>query len=121
MSYADYDAPEAYEDDLSDVLVGRRIIDADTRNFTLELDDGTVLEFVSTADCCAFFDPDVLEWIDYDDNVITAVKQVETAADNDDYDILILSASKQIAKLGVVGSEGNGYYVHHVGMRVHKP
>ena len=117
--YADYDV-EAYEDDLADVLVGRRIVDADTSKFTLKLDDGTTLEFLPVADCCAWFEPDVLEWIDYDDNVITSVKQVETNTGDDDYDILILSASKRIARVGVVGSEGNGYYVHHVGMRVRR-
>jgi hypothetical protein len=119
------DLHEAETDDFEEVLKGRRIVSINKEAFELTLDNGQVLTVTSTADCCAWFEPEDMDLIDTEDNVIVKVEEVMREGDaqvnGDDYDIVILSASKRIARIGVVGSEGSGYYVHSIGLRIEGP
>lgn len=46
---------DMYREDLAKILIGRRVVNISTDEKLLELDDGTVMHFEDTSDCCAWF------------------------------------------------------------------
>ena len=115
---------QAPADEIAPHLIGRRIVSINRETFTLTLDDESEVRFMESSECCAWFEPTSIDLIDQDDNIIVKVEEIEPVDHEpweDGYDILILSASGTVAKIGVEGSEGSGYYVHHVGLRVSSP
>jgi|GEM_PF-4350655 len=105
--------------DLQLELIGRRIVS--TSGETLTLDNGTVLEFEDTADCCAYFNANV-EVFDFEDNVITNVRDIDTSTGEyrEAWSLHVLSKHKLIAKVNIEGNSGSGYYCHSVDLTVRK-
>ncbi|RYN12839.1 hypothetical protein PG2022B_0937 [Bifidobacterium animalis subsp. animalis] len=104
-------------DTVAEQLIGHRIIRVDDN--TVELDDGTVLEFKGASDCCAWFDVRVHGGA-CPDNVITAV--TVSYADNpraaEEYDLHVLSDATEIAAIHVEGDPPSGYYCKSFTLRV---
>ena len=107
--------------DLATQLVGKsiRAIAGDT----IELTDSTVLEIESTGDCCAWFSGDI-KAIDFADNVITGVEEVEStssAGAPEAWILRVFSAHKVIAEVSIEGDSTSGYYCHSVNLRIKEP
>ena len=114
----------SWQDSWLDLLVGKSIVAADTEAGTLELSDGTVLEFDrDNGDCCSYIDLTVLRATN---NIITAA----TLEDNEEDTGYVgeYSAWLQVitdeGPLKVAEAEGNatnGYYLHGfaLGVTVH--
>lgn len=105
---------------LEAAIVGRTVTQINPYQGTITLDNGTELEFVDTADCCAWFDYE-LRAGNLTDNAITSVKVTENAAENDweeDYTIHILAANKNVADLTITGDATSGYYCHSINMNI---
>ena len=111
-------------EDMEPYLLGQTIVSIDQK--TVKLADGTELLIEDTYDCCAWFKGD-FEAFDFEDNVITAVKEVrpENGRDypnegNESWSIHILSAHKLIAQVNINGDHTSGYYCHSVDLVVSK-
>ena len=110
---------DATPKDLTEVLVGRRIVKVDSHSGTVVLDDGTELEFEDVSDCCAWYSVTVEPHIDYADNVITHVVILDKPAFKpfladpeyeDVYTIRVLGRDKAILDVNVEGDPTSGYY-----------
>ena len=113
------------EHDLEERLVGHSIVSINEHDQTITLDNGTVLELIDEADCCAFYEVTAMKAIDIEDNIVTAVqcKLLDgTIEYNDDvdgpYTLVVLSKDKQIAAIDIDGTPGSGYYCHSVTLYV---
>ena len=109
--------------DLESQLIGKTITNIDEQENKLTLNDGTILEFRDTADCCAWFNAN-LRAGNLTDNAITAIKvtdrQEEEYAD-EDYTIHIFAANKKIADLDINGNPTSGYYCHSINLDIYTP
>ena len=107
--------------DVAEQFVGKSIVSVDEASQTFELDDGTVLTFEDTSVCCTFFDVEKIKLIDTSDNRIVKVEQLYLP-DEDDYlerfSFVLLTKATTYAQIDVVGTSGNGYYVHSVDLVV---
>lgn len=109
--------------DLEKVLIGRTVTNIDEDEKTLTLDDGRVLEFRNTWDCCAWFEAE-LSAGNLTDNAITALKVTDRQEEeygDEDYTIHILAANKKIADLDISGNPTSGYYCHSINLDIHTP
>ena len=109
--------------DLERVLIGRTVTSIDERNNTLTLDDGRLLEFKDTNDCCAWFNANLTAG-NLTDNAITAIKVTDRQEEeygDEDYTIHILAANKKIADLDINGNPTSGYYCHSINLNIHTP
>ena len=110
-------------EDLERELIGKSIVEIDESGNNLTLNDGTILEFRDTADCCAWFGAN-LRAGNLTDNAITAIKvtdrQEEEYAD-EDYTIHIFAANKKIADLDINGNPTSGYYCHSINLAIYNP
>ena len=105
--------------DLASQLIGKRIVSI--AGETLQLDDGTVLQFEDTSDCCAYFNANV-EAFDFFENAITNVTQIDTGKNEYDeaWSLHVLSNHKLIAKVNIEGTSSSGYYCHSVNLIVRR-
>lgn len=109
--------------DLERVLIGRTVTSIDERNNTLTLDDGRLLAFEDTNDCCAWFNANLTAG-NLTDNAITAIKVTDRHEEeygDEDYTIHILAANKKIADLDINGNPSSGYYCHSINLNIHTP
>lgn len=110
-------------EDLERELIGKTVTAIDESENKLTLNDGTILEFRDTADCCAWFNAN-LRAGNLTDNAITAIKvtdrQEEEYAD-EDYTIHIFAANNKIADLDINGNPTSGYYCHSIQLDIHTP
>jgi hypothetical protein len=99
------------EEGLSELLVGHTV--TKVSDDTLTLDDGTVLRFEGTGECCAYYD---LEQLNGVDNVITKVELLNDPAGDDDpdgsgvYAIFVYADNVKVNLATFKGTDGNGYY-----------
>ena len=110
-------------DDLEEELIGKSIVEIDESSNNLMLNDGTVLEFIDTADCCAWFNAS-LRAGNLTDNAITAIKVTDRQREqygDEDYTIHILAANKNIADLDINGNPTSGYYCHSINLGIYNP
>ena len=112
-------------DDLKKELIGKTVVAIDEGDNALTLDDGRVLKFRDTAECCAWFNGE-LRAGNLTDNAITAVKVTEHQDPEDVhgdeyYTIHILAANKKIADLDIYGNPTSGYYCHSINLDIYTP
>lgn len=108
--------------DLSPLLVGKSIESIDTHQDTVRLTDGTVLAFDGGGDCCAWFSAQLKE-SNHTENVITAVREVDSGNKDEDYlfTIAVFAVNQEVMSVEVTGDEGSGYYGSSFNLRVYKP
>lgn len=108
--------------DLSPLLVGKSIESIDTAQDTVRLTDGTVLAFDGGGDCCAWFSAQLKE-SNLTENVITAVREVDSGNKDEDYlfTIAVFAVNQEVMSVEVTGDEGSGYYGSSFNLRVYKP
>ena len=111
--------------DLKKLLIGCTVTKIDEGDNALTLDDGRVLKFRDTAECCAWFNGE-LRAGNLTDNAITAVKVTdhqdpEDVYGDEDYTIHILAANKKIADLDINGNPTSGYYCHSINLDIYTP
>lgn len=110
-------------EDLERELIGRTITNIDESSNELTLDDGRVLQFRETGDCCAWFDAN-LKAGNLTDNAITALKVTDRQEEeygDEDYTIHILAANKKIADLDINGNATSGFYCHSINLDIYTP
>ena len=110
-------------EDLERELIGKSIVEIDESGNNLMLNDGTILEFRDTADCCAWFDAN-LRAGNLTDNAITAIKVTDRQTEeygDEDYTIHIFAANKKIADLDINGNPTSGYYCHSINLNIYTP
>ena len=110
-------------EDLERELIGKSIVEIDESGNNLMLNDGTILEFRDTADCCAWFDAN-LRAGNLTDNAITAIKVTDRQGEqygDEDYTIHILAANKNIADLDIYGNPTSGFYCHSINLAIYNP
>lgn len=107
---------------LSPLLVGKSIESIDTHQDTVRLTDGTVLAFDGGGDCCARFSAQLKE-SNLTENVITAVREVDSGNKDEDYlfTIAVFAVNQEVMSVEVTGDEGSGYYGSSFDLRVYKP
>ena len=115
---------EIDEEDLAQVLVGRKVVNIKEvyGSTELTLDDGTIVALSDTADCCAWYSQEVKN-INLLDNIITKAEVKELPEDSEAEDgwiITILSHDKEIGSINVEGDPTSGYYVHSIIIEVEK-
>lgn len=108
--------------DLREEVVGKKIISVNDSSCTL--DDGTVLVFEDTSDCCAWFAAEVKAGA-LVDSTITGV-EVEGRDVSDEwvgeaYTIHVLSADTRVMAVEIEGDASNGYYCHSINLNVIRP
>ena len=113
------------QQDLKKLLIGCTVTKIDEGDNALTLDDGRVLKFRDTAECCAWFNGE-LRAGNLTDNAITAVKVTEHQDPEDVYGdeyytIHILAANKKIADLDISGNPTSGYYCHSINLDIYPP
>jgi hypothetical protein len=105
------------QSELSELLVGTRVIHTDFTHGELVLDNGTRLSFdLDNSDCCSYID---LTGLATTDHIITAVF-VEDDEDSDGYSegeyqawIRVLTDAGDAVKIASAhGDASNGYYLH---------
>ena len=110
-------------DDLKKELIGKTVVAIDEGDNALTLDDGRVLKFRDTAECCAWFNGE-LRAGNLTDNAVTALKVTDRQKeeyDDEDYTIHILAANKKIADLDIYGNPTSGYYCHSINLDIYIP
>ena len=127
MSYEYYPYPdEVFDMDVADLerqIIGKTIIEIDKQENKLTLNDGTILHFKDTHDCCAWFSANLTNG-NLTDNAITALKvtdRQEEEYDDEDYTIHILAANKNIVDLDITGNPTSGYYCHSITLDIYTP
>lgn len=100
----------------SDLVVGKRIASVDSERSSITLDDGTVLNFLNEGDCCSWFGPTGIKTFPFGDNIITAITElpVAPAASSEAYEayeVVFLHENQELARVGVEGDPGSGYYM----------
>lgn len=109
-------------DALAPLLVGKSIESIDTTQDTVRLTDGTVLAFDEGGGCCAWFSAQLKE-SNLTENVITAVREVDSGNKDEDYlfTIAVFAVNQEVMSVEVTGDEGSGYYGSSFDLRVYKP
>ena len=118
-----YDVSEL---DLAQRMVGKQIVAIDKEHSRIILNDGAVLDFEDTADCCAYFEVSGIHAIDLENNIITAVTKSKSTLDDvdlcgDEFDFVVLSEAKEIARVQIDGTASSGDYCLSVNLIVHLP
>lgn len=109
--------------DLKREIIGKTIIEIDEQENKLTLNDGTILHFKDTSDCCAWFNANLTNG-NLTDNAITALRvtsRQEEEYDDEDYTIHILAANKNIVDLDITGNPTSGYYCHSINLDIYTP
>ena len=103
---------ETDTDSITELLIGRRVIEVDNRLLTL--DDGTVLEVVPNEGCGGCLSGDYyLEHLEAVNNAITDVELSCTVGSDETsktYRIYVYAHGIKHELLRVVGDDGNGWY-----------
>lgn len=123
MDYSpDDELYSVHASDLSPLLVGKSIESIDTHQDTVRLTDGTVLAFDGGGDCCAWFSAQLKE-SNLTENVITAVREVDSGNKDEDYlfTIAVFAVNQEVMSVEVTGDEASGYYGSSFNLRVYKP
>lgn len=110
-------------EDLERELIGKTVTGIDESENKLTLNDGTILEFKDTHDCCAWFNANLTNG-NLTDNAITTLKVTDRQEEeygDEDYTIHILAANKKIADLDINGNPTSGYYCHSINLDIHTP
>jgi hypothetical protein len=104
-----YDHDNAVE--IAELFVGHKVVKiADNK---LELDDGRILTFIGSADCCQRYD---LTELNGCDNVITSVELLNDPGGDEyhkydgEYRIFVYADNVKINLATFEGSDANGYY-----------
>lgn len=123
----DHTISDMYGGDLAKILIGRRIVNISTDEKLLELDDGTVLHFENTSDCCAWFSAQLRDG-NLTTNGITAVRttdhtKVEGYFDSFanpvcNYTLHILAEDHNIVDLDIEGDPTSGYYCQSINLEI---
>lgn len=117
---------QGQEDEITALLMGRTVTKVNDN--TLLLDDGTLLQFVGMADCCAYYEIEQLNGVD---NIITRVELVNDPDDGEDYaaqgrkgegvyEIFVFAGEERINLVRFEGTDSNGYYGTGYTIRVSK-
>ena len=98
---------------LKDLLIGHSIVKVNEN--TLELDNGTQLEFIGNDGCCCGAGEYDITELNECKNVITNVEFEDEAnnsgwGDAHSYKIFVYAENKKIKLLQCDGDDGNGYY-----------
>ena len=108
--------------DLRDEVVGKKIISVNDSSCTL--DDGTVLVFEDTSDCCAWFAAEVKAGT-LVDSTITGVEVEDRGSPEawtrESYTIHVLSADTRVMAVEIEGDASSGYYCHSINLNVIRP
>ena len=108
--------------DLRDEVVGKKIISVNDSSCTL--DDGTVLVFEDTSDCCAWFAAEVKAGT-LVDSTITGVEVEGRDVPNEwvaeAYTIHVLSADTRVMAVEIEGDASSGYYCHSINLEIIRP
>ncbi|GAA1049475.1 DUF7448 domain-containing protein [Arthrobacter russicus] len=109
------------EDDLAKIVLGKTITNIDTKNNTCTLNDGTILEFEDTSDCCAWFSAE-LHAGHLTQNMITNIQVEDKAADDQDFDqkytIHVLAEATEVLAIDIEGTPTSGYYCHSINLNI---
>jgi Zn finger protein HypA/HybF involved in hydrogenase expression len=116
------------EKEIKELLLYRKIVGIKNKD-TFILDNGTELEIRANDGCSGCEAGNYwIEHINFDDNVITDVRQEVEEEEEDAYNpdctyhIFVLSADREFKILSVKGNDGNGYYGtgFEIKVKVHK-
>ena len=105
-----YIPQEKNEEMIKEMLIGHSV--KKINNNTLELDNGTQLEFFGNEGCiCGAGDYDITE-LNGCKNIITDVEFIDKEGryDEHSYKIFVYAENKKIKLLQCDGDDGNGYY-----------
>ena len=111
------------DEDLRAELIGQTVTAINENNNTLTLGNGTILTFIDTSDCCAWFEAQLTAG-NLTDNAITAVNCDSDSFISDgpgSFTIHILAADQAIADLSVEGDATSGYYCHSIDLGIKYP
>lgn len=119
---------EQYRDFDPAILVGRQIVDTNTKEGTLTLDDGTVIEFeTEITDCCSYLS---LTDLHTTASIITAAGIKDDEGEDEDsldsqYNAWVYAITDGGEK-AIVEAEGDamsGYYIHgfELKAKIHPP
>jgi hypothetical protein len=114
-----YDMDKA---DLEDQVLGKRVVSVEEYDGTITLDDGTVLSFIDTADCCAWFSAELRAGT-LSDNIVTAVRLEEFEGGEygeEHYALHILATDTRIGTVEINGDPSNGYYCHSIELGIER-
>lgn len=116
------------DQDLRDEVIGKVVVAVNPSERSITLNDGTILGFRDSSDCCAWFEAGVGEG-KIVDNAITDITSTDHVSDYDsecspsmsDYTLHLLAKSTKVADVHITGDETSGYYVHSIIMDVYIP
>jgi hypothetical protein len=107
--------------DITEKLVGHKIVRASLADATLTLDDGTVLKFDrENSDCCSYLE---LMTLHTTDNLITSARFEDDEEDLGEgsysaWLTVITETGDQYAVAEASGSLGSGYYLHGFALNI---
>lgn len=118
----EYRIPSSNEDEIRNVLVGRKVTGVDEQNDTLSLDDGTILKVRANEGCggcnSGWFE---LTQLNSCDNVITKAEiDYQESGDGDVYSLFVYAENTQIKLVESSGNIGNGYYGSGFSITAHR-
>ena len=99
-------------DELTSLLVGRKVVQAENESGTLTLDNGVLIKFdKENSDCCSWIE---LEGLATTDNVITAAKFDNTDDDEGPYKawLHVITEAGEVKIAEADADASNGYYLH---------
>jgi len=98
-------------DDLAKHIVGQRIVDVDTLNDAIVLDNGKTLYLFGADSCCAYSSV-LLANIKFIDHVVTAIVDDYPADVNDDsYTLHVMAGLTDVLDIAVEQNNTSGYYM----------
>lgn len=98
-------------DEITNLLLGHKVVKVDEK--TLQLDDGRILTFIGSADCCQYYN---LTELNGCDNVITRVELLSDpggdhyAKYEGEYRIFVYADNVKVNLATFEGTDANGYY-----------
>lgn len=111
--YYDMDLP-----DLEREIVGKRVIEVDTNDCKIYLEDGTILDFQDESDCCAWFAVQLKKG-NLVNNLVTSVKLADWDSRAEEYWALhILAEDNRICDVLIEGDSTSGYYCRSITLEV---
>ncbi|AIJ33446.1 Uncharacterised protein [Corynebacterium imitans] len=110
------------EDDLREELVGKTIASIDLQEQTIHLTDGTELRFIDTADCCAWFNSQLMVR-NLTSNAITNVTKEYSSHKGapEAWTLHVLAEDKTIVDVDIWGDSTTGYYCRSIDLKVVYP
>ena len=107
-------------DDLKKELLGKTIIEIDEKNSTITLDDGRILQFDNTQECCAWFNAE-LKTGNLVNNTITNITDTGDPEWKTEYTIHVLAEDTRVVDIAITGDHGTGYYCQSIDLIVWPP